>query len=97
MGPNIKIKKCNYNLHDGRIGGCGAWDARGCWMWSMPEGRQCEPRELAKGPESAIGQVRQYRGKFQQMVPDNMSCVSVEFGGGGSEQLQLTKRRLRES
>ena len=56
MGPNIKIKKCNYNLHDGRIGGCGAWDARGCWMWSMPEGRQCEPRELAKGPESAIGQ-----------------------------------------
>ena len=69
------IKECNYNLHDGRIGGCGAWDARRCGMWSMPEGRQGEPRELAKGPESAIGQVRHYRGKFWQMVPDNISCV----------------------
>ena len=69
-------------------------------MWSicLREGN-VSPENLAKGPESAIGQVRQYRGKFRQMVPDNMSCVSVVFGGGVSEQLQLTKveRELRRS
>ena len=67
-------------------------------MWSicLREGN-VSPENLAKGPESAIGQVRQYRGKFRQMVPDNISGVSVVFGGGESEQLQLTKRRLRES
>mgnify|MGYP001177842930 FL=1 len=55
------------------------------------------PENMAKGPESAIGQVRQYRGKFWQMVPDNIPGVSVVLGGGESEQLQLSKRELRRS
>ena len=69
-------------------------------MWSIClRVGNVSPENLAKGPESAIGQVRQYRGKFRQMVPDNMSCVSVVFGGGVSEQLQLTEaeRELRRS
>ena len=81
-------------------------------MWSicLREGN-VSPENLAKGPESAIGQVRQYRGKFRQMVPDNMSCVSVVFGGGVSvrttptdegweraeKELRKTKRLARGS
>ena len=47
---------------------------------SCLRGGNVSPENMAKGPESAIGRVRHFSGKFfWQVVPDIISGVSGEF------------------